>query len=86
MKKGADYTFLHGYHWLPFTPAHWFPFTPALTDAFVRVHRSYIVGLSHATSLLREDGRMVIVMDAPGNPRIPVGRNHMEQVRRRLGI
>ncbi len=55
-------------------------------DAFVRVHRSYIVGLSHATGLLREDGRMVIVMDAPGNPRIPVGRNHMEQVRRRLGI
>ena len=55
-------------------------------DAFVRVHRSYIVGLSHATGLLREDGRMVIVMDAPGDPRIPVGRNHMEQVRRRLGI
>jgi hypothetical protein len=55
-------------------------------DAFVRVHRSYIVSLSHATGLLREDGRMVIVMDAPGNPRIPVGRNHMEQVRRRLGI
>jgi LytTR family transcriptional regulator, CO-responsive transcriptional regulator RcoM len=53
---------------------------------FVRVHRSYIVSLSHATGLLREDGRMVIVMDAPGNPRIPVGRNHMEQVRRRLGI
>jgi LytTR family transcriptional regulator, CO-responsive transcriptional regulator RcoM len=57
-----------------------------LGDAFVRVHRSYIVGLSHATGLLREDGRMVIVMDAPGNPRILVGRNHMEQVRRRLGI
>jgi LytTR family transcriptional regulator, CO-responsive transcriptional regulator RcoM len=55
-------------------------------DEFVRVHRSYIVGLSHATGLLKEDGRMVIVMDAPGNPRIPVGRNHMEQVRRRLGI
>jgi hypothetical protein len=44
------------------------------------------VSLSHATGLLREDGRMVIVMDAPGNSRIPVGRNHMEQVRRRLGI
>ena len=55
-------------------------------DTFVRVHRSYIVGLSHATGLLREDGKMVIVMDAPGSPRIPVGRNHMEQVRRRLGI
>jgi hypothetical protein len=55
-------------------------------DAFVRVHRSYIVRLSHATGLLREDGKTVIVMDAPGNPRVPVGRNHMEQVRKRLGI
>jgi hypothetical protein len=53
---------------------------------FIRVHRSFIVSLNHATTLVLEDGRTALVMDAPGKPRVPVGRNHMERVRQRLGL
>ncbi|MBP2300233.1 LytTR family DNA-binding domain-containing protein [Azospirillum picis] len=54
--------------------------------SFVRTHRGYIVNLRHARAVERRDGRAVFIMDAPGNPRVPVSRNRAEALKKRLAL
>lgn len=51
---------------------------------FVRVHRSHIVNLRHATRLLAHGGgRHELVLTHGGS--VPVGRRHLDALRERLG-
>lgn len=50
---------------------------------FVRVHRSHIVNLRHATSLASEkDGRRVVVLSSSAT--VPVGRAYAAQLKQRM--
>ena len=53
---------------------------------FLKVHRSFVVNLRHATAIDRRDGQWAIVMAAPGNPQVPVSRARIDLVRRRLAL
>jgi hypothetical protein len=55
-------------------------------SVFLRVHRSFFVNLNHAGAIDRSDGHWAIVMDAPGQPRVPVSRARLALVRRRLAV
>lgn len=53
---------------------------------FVRAHRGYIVNLRHARAIERAGDGTVVVMDAPGAPRVPVGRARVEELKRRFAL
>ena len=58
-----------------------------LSDAFFRVHRSYLANLNRLVEL-RPDfkGALVVVMDDEARTRIPVSRRQAQELRRRLGM
>ncbi len=58
-----------------------------LSDAFFRVHRSYLANLNRLVEL-RPDfkGALVVVMDDDARTRIPVSRRQAQELRRRLGM
>jgi two-component system LytT family response regulator len=54
---------------------------------FVRVHRSAIVNLGFVRELRQEgDRKYVAVLSDPNNLRIPISRERLDEVKRRLGI
>lgn len=53
---------------------------------FMRVHRSYIVNLRHATGVKREDGRLMLMTANPPAPLVPVGRSKLEAIRRLFAV
>lgn len=58
-----------------------------LSNAFFRVHRSYLANLNRLVEL-RPDfkGALVVVMDDEARTRIPVSRRQAQELRRRLGM
>jgi NO-binding membrane sensor protein with MHYT domain len=55
-------------------------------DSFIRVHRSYIVGLCHVSFVRKEGDGAVIELDGPSPHRIPVSRAKIAEVKIRLGL
>lgn len=55
-------------------------------DRFVRVHRSYIINLAHASAVLRQDEHFVISVVGDPNERIPVSRGNVPRLRQLLGV
>ena len=53
---------------------------------FVRVHRSYIVNLSHVDEIVRDDGRMTLRMMGPTPVEIPVSRSSAPRLLEQLGL
>lgn len=56
------------------------------SDRFQRVHRSYIINLAHATAVIHEDERYVIVMEGTIEGKIPVSRGNVPRLRELLGV
>ncbi|SDH22712.1 LytTR family transcriptional regulator DNA-binding domain-containing protein [Roseospirillum parvum] len=54
--------------------------------AFLRVHRSYMVNLGHATGVKRQSGRLMLVTSAARAPLVPVGRTRADLVRRLFAV
>ncbi|MCL6706004.1 LytTR family transcriptional regulator DNA-binding domain-containing protein [Pseudomonas sp. R2.Fl] len=54
--------------------------------AFVRVHRSFIVALSHVTLMRREGDGAVLELDGPVSHLVPVSRSKIAEVKARLGL
>lgn len=55
-------------------------------SSFLRVHRSFIVNLRHATGVRRVDGRLMLATANPREPLVPVGRSRVEAVRRLFAV
>lgn len=55
-------------------------------DRFVRVHRSYIINLAHASAVLRHDEQFVISMAGNTEEKIPVSRINVPRLRQLLGV
>ncbi len=55
-------------------------------DRFVRVHRSYIINLAHASAVLRHDEQFVISMAGNTEEKIPVSRANVPHLRQVLGV
>ncbi len=55
-------------------------------DAFVRVHRSYMVNLNKITEILRVEGAYVVVAADRDETQIPVARRQVRQFREAVGI
>lgn len=53
---------------------------------FLRVHRSYIVNLSHVDEIVRDDGRMTLRMMGPTPIEIPVSRGSAPKLLEQLGL
>lgn len=53
---------------------------------FLRVHRSYIVNLSHVDEIVRDDGRMTLRMMGPTPVEIPVSRASAPRLLAQLGL
>lgn len=53
---------------------------------FLRVHRSYIVNLSHVDEIVRDDGRMTLRMMGPTPVEIPVSRASAPRLLEQLGL
>ena len=53
---------------------------------FLRVHRSYIVNLSHVDEIVRDDGRMTLRMMGPTPVDIPVSRASAPRLLEQLGL
>lgn len=53
---------------------------------FLRVHRSYIVNLSHVDEIVREEGRMTLRMMGPTPVEIPVSRASAPKLMEQLGL
>jgi hypothetical protein len=53
---------------------------------FLRVHRSYIVNLSHVDEIVRDDGRLMLRMMGPTPVDIPVSRASAPQLLEQLGL
>jgi DNA-binding LytR/AlgR family response regulator len=53
---------------------------------FLRVHRSYIVNLSHVDEIVRQDGQMMLRMMGPTPIEIPVSRTSASKVLEQLGL
>jgi hypothetical protein len=53
---------------------------------FLRVHRSYIVNLSHVDEIVRDDGRMTLRMMGPTPVDIPVSRASAPRLMEQLGL
>ncbi|QIT56228.1 PAS domain-containing protein [Aquisalimonas sp. 2447] len=53
---------------------------------FVRVHRSYMVNLRRAAALEREQEQYLLVMDDPGQTRVPVSRSNINHVKGLFGL
>ncbi|WP_448189480.1 PAS domain-containing transcriptional regulator [Azospirillum sp. sgz301742] len=53
---------------------------------FVRVHRRHLVNLRHVRAAERLDGRWTLALSGDHGPRIPVGRDKVELVRRLLAV
>ena len=53
---------------------------------FVRVHRRHLVNLRHVRAAERLDGRWTLALSGDRGPRIPVGRDKVELVRRLLAV
>lgn len=53
---------------------------------FLRVHRSYIVNLSHVNEILREDGRVSLRMMGPEPVEVPVSRTSTAALLDQLGL
>ena len=55
--------------------------------AFLRVHRSAIVNVERIKELEQEGERKyVAVLSDPAGTRVPISRDHLDEVKRRLGI
>ena len=55
-------------------------------NLFLRVHRSYIVNLSHVDEIVRDDGRMTLRMMGPTPVEIPVSRGSAPKLLEQLGL
>jgi PAS domain-containing protein len=55
-------------------------------DRFIRVHRSYIINLAHASAVLRHDEQFVITMAGNTEEKIPVSRINVPHLRQLLGV
>jgi hypothetical protein len=55
-------------------------------DLFLRVHRSYIVNLSHVDEIVREDGRVNLRMLGNLPLEVPVSRGSAPRLMERLGL
>lgn len=55
-------------------------------DRFLRVHRSYIINLAHASAVQRQDDQFVITMAGKIEERIPVSRGNVPRLRGLLGV
>ena len=53
---------------------------------FVRVHRRHLVNLRHVRAAERLDGRWTLALSGERAPRVPVGRDKVELVRRLLAV
>lgn len=53
---------------------------------FARVHRGHLVNLRHVLAAERVDGRWTLAMAGAGTPRVPVGRDKVDLVRRLLAV
>jgi len=53
---------------------------------FLRVHRSYIVNLSHVDEIVRDEGRMTLRMMGPTPVEIPVSRASAPRLLEQLGL
>jgi hypothetical protein len=53
---------------------------------FLRVHRSYIVNLSHVDEIIRDDGRMTLRMMGPSPIDIPVSRGSAPKLLEHMGL
>jgi len=53
---------------------------------FLRVHRSYIVNLSHVDEIVRDDGRMILRMMGSTPAEIPVSRASAPRLLEQLGL
>ena len=53
---------------------------------FLRVHRSYIVNLSHVDEIMRDDGRMTLRMLGSVPTEIPVSRTSAPKLMEQLGL
>ncbi len=54
---------------------------------FIRVHRSYIVNLRHVLEMRKMGiGKFQLIMDAPSNEDIIVGKNFCDELKQRLSI
>lgn len=53
---------------------------------FLRVHRSYIVNLSHVDEIVRDDGRVTLRMMGPAPVDIPVSRTSVPRLMEQLGL
>jgi LytTR family transcriptional regulator, CO-responsive transcriptional regulator RcoM len=53
---------------------------------FLRVHRSYIVNLSHVDEIVRDDGRVTLRMMGPAPVDIPVSRTSVSRLMEQLGF
>ena len=53
---------------------------------FLRVHRSYIVNLSHIEEIVRDDGRMTLRMMGPIPVEVPVSRASAARLLEQLGL
>jgi hypothetical protein len=56
------------------------------TSLFLRVHRSYIVNLSHVDEIMRDDGRMTLRMLGSVPTEIPVSRSSAPKLLEQLGL
>lgn len=55
-------------------------------EQFLRVHRSYLVNLRHVQAVERRDDQWLLVMNTEDAARVPVSRQNIDSVRRRLAI
>jgi PAS domain S-box-containing protein len=55
-------------------------------DRFMRVHRSYIINLAHASAVTRHDDQYLISMAGKTEEKIPVSRVNVPRLRQLLGV
>ena len=62
------------------------PEAPLDPSAFMRVHRTYLVGLRHVNLLRKEGDGAVVELDGTNPHLVPVSRSKMAEVKARLGV